>query len=168
MKMIKSALTAIGLLACMAVTSVAQTPSAPGPYNIDTGVLITNTLRTAGTVTSAVQTNLNWRGVVCRFVQTVSSGSPSTTFGIQVYDAASATWLTYLAHAAVTGYPSDTPNTPIDVAIYPGMQITSLPTNMTGLSAHLPRTWRLTQTIGNGTGAAGPAITGKIGCNYLN
>lgn len=158
-------LLALALL--LPIGARAQVPSSQPPYNTDIGALITNSLRTAGTVVSATQSNADKTGVVCRFVYTVSSGSPSTTFSIQVFDAASATWLTYATSTAATGYPANAPNTPYDVMVKAGAQITGLPTNMVAISLPLGRTWRVSQTIGSGSGAASPAASGTIGCNYL-
>lgn len=133
----------------------AQTPSTVPPYNTDLGALVTNSLRGAGTVYSATQTNLDKTGVVCMFLQTVSSGSPSTTFFIQQYDAANATWFTVLESDAITGA------APSLLAVSPAIQISSLPSGYKAIGVVLPRTWRVGQTIG---GTAG-YITGRIGCN---
>lgn len=142
----------------------AQTPSNPAPYNIDLGALITNSLRTAGTVTSAAQSNTNWRGVLCKLVETVSSGSPSTSFKIQAYDAASATYSDIATSSAVTGTNSTTGAT---ILIYPGAAMTTTPTGWVLNAVPLPRTWRISQTIDSGAGASSPATTSRIGCNYL-
>lgn len=162
------ALTAAALCA----PARAQTPSLPPPpYNVDIGALITNALRGVGTVTSAVQQNLANRGVVCRSTTpTVSSGSPSATFGIQVYDTATATWLTYGTSGVIGGYSANAAGTPYDVMVHAGIAVGSLPTNMVGVNLALPRAWRVTQTIAEGTGGTGrsPALTSKIGCNYLD
>ena len=141
----------------LAGAAFAQVPSTVPPYNTDLGALITNSLRVAGTVTTAAQTNLDKNGAVCTFNQTASSGSPSTTFSIQGYDAATASWLTYITSGAIT----DTTTTAI--AVYPGMATSPL-SGMTCISVHLPRVWRVSQTI---AGTSGPATTSKIGCNML-
>ena len=138
----------------------AQTPSILNPpYNVDAGVQITNTLRTAGTVTTNQLTNLNYKGVVCTYVQTALSGTPSVTFAIEGYDAATASYKAYATSGAIT----DTTVTP--VVVYPGAVATSVPTGMVIAGLHLPRVWRISQTI---AGTGGPAVTSKIGCNYLN
>lgn len=162
-RLIAIALVALAILALVlpANKALAQTPSNPAPYNVDLGALITNTLRTAGDVTTAAQNNTNWRGVVCTMVQTAVSGSPSTTFSIQGYDAATASYNTLATSSAVT---TDTGANKYTVWISPGLIAADVPTNGVGKSTHLPRTWRLSQTVG---GTAGPAMTGKIGCNYL-
>lgn len=157
-----------GFVVALAVSpSPAQVPSNPPPYNIDLGALITNALRTAGTVNSTAQANTNWVGVECAFVQTASSGSPSTTFSIQQYDAASQTWLSILTSDAIVANPSVTAGVPWVLQVRPGIQTSTLPTNMKAINLALPRTWRVSQTVGSGAGAAGPAVTGTIGCNYL-
>lgn len=148
----------------------AQTPSNPPPYNVDIGALITNTLRGAGTVTTSAQANTNWRGVICTLVPTASSGSGSIGFKIQGYDAATASYLDYITAAPLTVGRLVSPtvlDTPYSVIVYPGIQTSSLPTNTTGISLHLPRTWRVSQTITSLAGNTNNAITAKIGCNYL-
>lgn len=156
--MLIAAAAAIVLVGASFLPTLAQVPSNPAPYNIDLGALITNTARAAGTVTTSAQANTNWRGVVCTFKQTAASGSPSTTFSIQGYDAATATYLTYVTSGAIT----DTTTTAI--AVYPGMLASAVPAGMTAVNASLPRTWRVSQTVG---GTGGPTTTSKIGCNYL-
>lgn len=156
-----AAAAALAALIAMPMLALAQGPSTatvPGPYNTDTGALITNSLRTAGTTTTAAQTNLAYKGVACRYVQTAASGSPSTTFSIQSYDAASASWLSLVTSGAIT----DT--TVTEIAVYPGMAVGSLPAAYVAQNIHLPRVWRLSQTV---AGSSGPAVTSKIGCNYL-
>lgn len=148
------------LLAVAMLPAPAQTPSVVNPpYNVDLGVQITNTVRTAGTVTTSQLDNLAYKGVVCTFVQTAASGSPSTTFSIQGYDAATASYLTYVTSSAIT----DT--TVTAAAVYPGLLATAVPSGVTAINMHLPRKWRISQTIG---GSSGPATTSKIGCVGLN
>lgn len=141
-----------------AIPAKAQTPSVPGPYNVDLGAVITNAARVPGTVTTAPQTNLAYNGVVCTFNQTGSSGSPSTTFSIQQYDSATASWTTLVTSGAITSNGAPTP-----IVVYPGIQTTSLPAGMVALSMKLPRTYRVSQTIAG----AGTTSTSKIGCNLL-
>lgn len=158
MKMIKSMLFGAALAFFGVSAALAQVPSVTGPFNTDIGAVITNALRTAGTVTTNQLTNSNSRGVVCTFVATASSGSPSTTFSIQGYDAANAVYQTIATSGAITD------GTTTSLGVYPGMSATPA-TAYTAVSAHLPLHWRVSQTVG---GSAGPAITGKIGCNLLN
>lgn len=165
MKTMKSLLVAAALAVAVLAPGLAaaQTPSILNPpYNVDQGVKITNTLREAGTVTTDPQTNLNYQGVVCTMVQTAVSGSPSTTFSIQMYDAGTASWNTLATSSAVT---TSTGTERYTVWVQPGLIAADVPTNGVGKSTHLPRTWRLSQTVG---GTGGPATTSKIGCNYLN
>jgi hypothetical protein len=134
-------------------------PSTPGPYNQDLGALITNSARGAGTVTSSQQDNLAFNGVVCTYAQSAHGGTSSTTFAIQAFDAATNSYFTLVTSGAITADATPTP-----IAVYPGMQTASLPAGMVAIGAHLPRKWRLSQTVG-GTGT--PTVTGQIGCNLL-
>lgn len=140
--------------------------------NTDLGALITNSLRIASTTanTSVAQTNTGYRGVVCTWVASNSSGSTSTVFGIQQFDAASSTWQTIKSSAALVASSTiEAANTPHSVAVYPGVAVSSLATGMEAQSAVLPKVWRITQTISAGAGTnPSPAVTGKIGCNYVN
>lgn len=159
-----SALLAAGLMALSLLPAKAQTPSIINPpYNNDLGAVVTNTLRTPSIVSSEQQSNLNWKGVTCTLKETLSSGTPSTTFSIQEYEQATNTYRTLLTSSAVTG---STDNQTL--SIYPGIQTSSLPSLHAALSWHLPRFWRVVQTVGSGAGASSPATTSKIGCNYLN
>lgn len=154
-------------------TAQAQTPSNPAPYNVDLGALITNAARqtNAAAVTTGLQANTNWRGVVCVNVPTASSGSTSTTWKIQGYDAATATYYDMLTSADMVLGPQGSQsllNTAYTLMVYPGIQTSSLPANMSAISLHLPRTWRISQTIAtSGGSAANSAQTSRIGCNYL-
>jgi hypothetical protein len=96
---------------------------------------------------------------MCTFNQTASSGTPSTTFSIQGYDAASNTYQSLVTSAAIT-----TNNTPTKLVVYPGSVATAVPTGMVIAGLHLPRFWRVQQVI---AGTGGPAITGTIGCDLL-
>lgn len=164
-KILAVGLTAAALLAGavgLMPTARAQTPSLPPPpYNVDLGSLITNSLRTAGTVTSAVQQNLANRGVVCGMVQSAVSGSPSTTFSIQSYDAANLSWQTLATSSTFTTSTSNY----YSIWLQPGLIAADVPSNGVGKSLHLPRAWRISQTI---AGTGGPAISGKVDCNTLN
>ena len=170
-----AAALAVAALATPAMLKVAkaQTPSNPAPYNVDLGALITNADRqtNATAVTTAAQANTNWRGVVCVNVPTASSGSTSTTWKIQGYDAAGAAYYDMLTSAAMVLGPQGSQsllNTAYTLMVYPGIQTSSLPANMSAISLHLPRTWRISQTIAtSGGSAANSAQTSRIGCNYL-
>lgn len=162
----RAGFAALALAMLVASPALSQVPASNPPYNTDIGVVLSSANRTAATYNSANQTNLDKQGVTCTLSQTASSGSPSTTYGIQEYDAATATWITVLTSSAVTGYPTDTPNAPRQVAVRPGIQTTSDPTNTYSVSWPLTRVWRVFATVGSGTGAAGPASTFSVGCNY--
>ena len=147
--------------------ATAQVPSSNPPYNTDIGAVLPSAQRTqaVGTYSSASQTNLDKEGVVCTLVPSASSGSPSTTFNIQEYDAASATWFTVKTSTAILS--TEAPNTPHQLVVRPSVQTTSDPTNSDSLSWPLTRVWRVQGIVGNGAGAAGPAMTFQVGCNYV-
>ena len=134
-------------------------PSAVGPYNIDLGALITNVAQGNGTVNSAAQANLDQSGVVCVMKQSAVSGTPSTVFGIQSYDAATASWNTLVSSGAIT---TSTANL-YSLWIRPGLIAADVPSNGVGKSTALPRAWRVTETVT----ASGDTTTSKIGCNLL-
>ena len=136
-------------------------PSVVGPYNLDTGLaLITNVAEAQNpSKLSANVANIDQSGAVCTYYQTAHTGSPSTLFAIQGFDAATASWLTYVVSGAITT--SD--NTPYPILVYPGAVATSLPTNMVVAGLPLPRVWRVSET----TSGVGATITAKIGCNVL-
>lgn len=137
----------------------AQVPSQPNsPFNVELGAVITNSARAPATVTTAKLDNLAYAGAECTFNQSAASGSSSTTFGIQFYDAASNSYQTLVTSGAITA--SSTPTT---VVVYPGIQTSSLPTGMVALSMKLPKSWRVTQT----NAGANTTTTGTIGCNLL-
>lgn len=184
--MLTSRLKSLAVVAMLAVALVAplksvkaQVPSiANPPYNLDIGAVITNTLALAGTVNSATASastspwqnnNLNWLGVSCTWTTQSSSGSTSSVFSIQQYDAASATFQTLISSPAiVASSTSEAVNTPHAVVLRPGLAGTA-PTNYTYLSLALPRVWRVQAVISNGAGTnPAPAVTSKIGCNYLD
>lgn len=155
-----SRIAILALVGAFAATAaLAQVPSTQPPYNTDMGAVLTNTLRTAGSAQSTQQTNLANLGIVCTYLQTAVSGTPSVIFSIQGFDAATNSYLTYASTAAITGT-----TVPGAIMVYPGSVATSVPTGMVVAGLHLPLKWRLSQTIG---GTSGPASTGSIGCNYL-
>lgn len=133
-------------------------PVARAQSNTDLGAVITNALRTPGTVTSNQQTNVDGNGVVCVFSQTAVSGSPSTTFKIQGFDAANNSYYDLAVSGAVTAL-----NTPTALTVHPGVIAADAISPAVAKSTLVPAKWRVSQTI---TGA-GTAVTGKIGCNKL-
>lgn len=127
--------------------------------NLDLGAVITNASQVAATVNSAQFINLDGSGAYCTFTNTSTSGNPSTTFAIQAYDSASATYQTMVISGALTG-----PTGAGSIEVYPGIEVSSLPTGISAAqSLKLPRLWRVQEVI---TGA-GTAITGTIGCQVL-
>lgn len=152
-------LSIIAAAVLLSTAAFAQVPSTQPPYNIDTGALITLTAHGAGTVNSATQTNLDKVAVSCVFQQTSHTGSPSSTFSIQTYDAGTASWFTKATSAAVTA-----DSTPTVLEMGAGAQTSSLLSNMTAYGARLSRVWRVSITVG---GTSTPVVTGKIGCNVL-
>ncbi len=149
---------AVALAAFLPAKTRAQVPSVPAPYNVDLGAVITNSARAPATVTTSQLDNLAYDGAICTFNQSAASGSSSTTFGIQMYDSASNSYQTLVTSGAITGTA-----TPTSIVVYPGVQISSLPTGMVALNMKLPRKWRVTQT----NAGANTTTTGTIGCNLL-
>jgi len=137
----------------------------PGPFtpgNESLGAVLTNTLRTAGTVNSAQFINFDGSGVVCTYYQTAESGSPAVTFSIDAYDAASNTYRAWLTSPTILAT-ADNPE--YTLIIQPGIQTTSLPSKTTAINLKLPKAFRITQTLASA--ASTPAITSTIGCNVL-
>jgi type II secretory pathway pseudopilin PulG len=127
--------------------------------NLSLGALITNAAQVAGTVNSPAQVNSGNNGASCTYTQTASSSSPSTTFSIQFQDTASGFWTSLVTSGAIT---STGPTTPVTIMVYPGIEVSSLPTNVSAAqSLKLPRNWRVSETTSGGT------ITGTIGCDLL-
>jgi hypothetical protein len=153
----------LGLLAIVFTTGLAfaQVPSTVPPYNTQNAAVIAQGNRTTSTVYSALQTNLDKTGVLCRLHQNfagTSSGTPSSTFGIQIYDAVAQTYLQYPVSGAVTSA-VDT-----DVIMHSGAVATSVPTATTVWGIPLGHDWRAFLTVA-GTGA--PSITSGVSCGYL-
>lgn len=168
MRTFKTAILAAALAGAIATAAyAAPNPPANGyPVNQDIGAIITNAAKTPATVTGAPATpNTNWRGVVCSFKVTASSGSSTETWSIEGYDAATANYYTIATTAAIpvnpyVAAPSGT------IAVYPGVAVGSLSSGNVAQSAVLPRVWRLKDVIANVSG--GPTVTSKGGCNYIN
>lgn len=151
---------------CGAAFAAPNPPQNGYPVNSDIGAVLTNTLRTPATVTGTPSVpNNNWRGVVCTSLWTASSGSPTEVFSIEGFDAATAAWY----QIATTGTKSSNAGgTPTTLAVYPGVAVGSLSTGNSAQSAVLPKVWRAKSVVGSGGGAAGPALSNKIGCNYID
>ncbi len=134
-----------------------QAPNTQNAEAIDLGALSTFASQAAATVTSADQTNVLNRGVICSFLQSSTTGAPSTTFSIQSKDGASGAYTSLLTSAAITSGASTT--APTVLAMFPGASNTATSANM-----QLPATWRLTTTVG---GSSTPIVSGTIGCQTL-
>lgn len=133
--------------------------------NGDMGAIFSNTMTNLpATISSQVFINNEGNGVVCTFNETSSSGSPTTSFNIQEYDSASQTFLTLLNSGTITGGGGTFNGLPTVLMLYPGMQTTSLPTQTTAISMHLPYLWRLQEVLG---GTLGPGQISTVGCQSL-
>lgn len=158
----KRMLVLAGLLAFIAGSALAQTPSIPPPYNVPLGAVITNNNQGIGTVNSALQNNVAYNGIICTFNSTSKSASPNATISIQMQDSASATF-----QSLVTSGTISLTATPTSVVIYPGIQTSSLPSGMVAFNGRLPRFWRLQQVITSGGGASPTIVAGTVGCDLL-
>jgi hypothetical protein len=147
--------------------ALAQAPSASPPYNIDLGgtgtaavaPLIVNTARAPATVNSAQLNNLDKVGAICTFNQTASSGTPTVTFNIQNFDAASQLYYTVATSGSIT--PST--NTPQSIAVKPGIQQSSLPSSFVSggaISLPLSRYWRVQEILAG----SNTTSTGTLSC----
>ncbi len=125
--------------------------------------MITNTLQTVGVVTSNIITNLQAQGVYCTLNQTESSGSPRTTIEVDAYDEASGL---YAVWATAPASPAAFTN-PVSIMISPGIAVASLPSGMVAQNLHMPRFFRVKETITD-AGNTGAAATGTVGCELLN
>jgi hypothetical protein len=161
---------ALSLAVALAFTTsaLAQVPSSSPPYNIDlgqsaAGAPIKNVLQVPGTINSAQLSNLDKQGTVCTLVTTALSGSPSVTFLIQNFDAASGLYYTAVTSGAIA---APTINTPFNIAVEPGITVVAPATSGTIVGATafpLSRLFRVQEVI---TGA-NTAVTGTISCNLL-
>lgn len=136
----------------------------PGPYfrtsgNVDLGAVLSSSAQGAATVTSAQFINGDGSGVVCTFNQGAKTNTPSSTFSIQQYDAASDSYFTLVTSGAITANATPTP-----IAVYPGSQTASLPSGMVAIGVKLPRIWRVSVTVAGSS----PTISYTVGCNMLN
>jgi hypothetical protein len=134
----------------------ASPPPAQAVYGYSTEETVeTFTAHVVGTVNSPDFVSYG-KGVYCTYAQSASSGSPSTTIAVQAKDSASATYETLVTSGAITAGPTGV------VEVYPGIQTSTIPANMTAISLALPKYWRLVTVIG-GTGT----ITGTVGCSVI-
>lgn len=123
--------------------------------NRDTAALVSLAAQGAGTVNSADQVNYNARGVNCVFNQSAHTGSPSSTFAIQVKDAASGGYVTVVTSGAITA-----DATPTMLTMSAGTP------NVANVSDGRPlsRTWRVTTTVAG----TSPVVTATIGCSLVD
>jgi hypothetical protein len=159
----KRILIGLGLTLAYLTSALAQVPNAQPPYNQPFTALlgIAAKYRETGTVYGALQSSVDKSGVICRLHQNLassSSGTPSTTFGIQIYDAVAQSYLQYPVSGAVTTA-ADT-----DIIMKVGAVATSVPTNTTVWGLPLASQWRVFMTVA-GTGA--PGINSQVECGYL-
>jgi hypothetical protein len=92
------------------VTTAADTVTANG-FTVDDQGRIVTLLPSAARTTDQTSASLYGRGasgLAATLVVTAKTSSPSITFSIQAYDAASATWITLLTSAAITGASTNT------------------------------------------------------------
>jgi hypothetical protein len=139
--------------------SAQPVPSFVGPYNVDIGAVITNVAQGPGTVNSSNQANVDQSGAICTLQQSAVVSSPTTTFAIQGFDAATATWNTL----AISGNITTSTTNIYSLFVAPGAVATSVPTNGVVAGLPLPRVWRVQEVV---TGAAA-STTSKIGCNLV-
>lgn len=166
---IRSPAFALILGAALAAPAIAA-PNPPQngyPTNQDIGAVITNTIRTVGTVIGTPSiNNLNWRGVVCSFLVSASSASGTETFSIEGYDAAINAWYPIATTGAIAFNPYVAAGVKT-LAVYPGVATSSLSSTNAAQSAVLPRVWRLKDVVA-AVGGPNPAVTSKAGCNLIN
>lgn len=154
------------------LAALAQVPSTQPPYNVDLGSpgtsggtptpVITNAVRVPATFSSAQLGNLDKEGAICTFNATLSSGSPTVTFKIQNYDAASNTYYDVVTSGAQQAFSY---NVPLSIVAHTGVVSGAvLPASIvSGAGIPLARFWRVQEII---TGA-NTATTSTIGCNLL-
>lgn len=168
--MLARLLTHIALATLLAVgAAVAQVSPQPaqniplpnstlGTTDVNLPVLHTFTAAAPATFSTGILQNLNGKGVQCKYNRTAESGSPSSTMSIQAYDAASQTFTTWLTTATSATSPVE-----LTAQVFPGIQTTSLPTNMVAISLHLPK-WFRVQLVTTGSSTT---HTGTLGCDIL-
>jgi hypothetical protein len=154
------------------IAAYAQVPSTQPPYNVDLGSpgtsggtptpVITNTVRVPATFNSPQLGNLDKEGVICTFNATLSSGSPTVTFKIQNYDAASNSYYDLVTSGAQQAFSY---NVPLSIVAHIGVVAGAvLPASiLSGASLPVSRFWRVQEII---TGA-NTATTSTVGCNLL-
>lgn len=122
--------------------------------NIDTGALVTLSGASTGS-NSADEINATGRGLKCLVNITAITGtSPTLTVSIDYKDTASNTYTHLLTSAALNAVGATM------LTLYPGLTAAA----NTVADDVLPRTWRISDTIGG----TSPAVTATIGCSVLH
>ena len=159
--------TIAGALTYLTPMASAQVPSLPGPYNIDLGkVLVMSNVTNVGVSSptgstySATPVNYVYSGLICTMTVTATSGSPTISWNIQQYDAASQSWFTLLTMTDAASLNAALPATQV-AEIAPAIQTSTLPTNMYAIELLVPRVWR----VNLATTSAVMGVTGYVGCN---
>jgi hypothetical protein len=152
---------AFSLAAALAVVPVAALGQG-APTNSDLGAILSPVVGpvATGTINSPTQTNNVYRGVSCTMINSSSSGSPTATWTIQEFDAASNSFLSLFTPVT---FPNVAFNTPSKLQVYPGIQTSSLPANVSALNYHLARFWRAQIVVTPGTAS----ITAQVSCTQL-
>ena len=164
MRTIRSKLLASAVALAFSAAALAPLPArAQAQDNLDLGTVVNQLtvplLQGASPAhTPGPANNTGANGLICTMNIDTSSGNPSTTFSIDFFDTASATWQALVTSGAITAL-----NTPTSIMVYPGAVATSVPTHMVIAGLKLPVVWRVTETV---TGSAS-GIYGSIGCNLL-
>jgi hypothetical protein len=158
---LKRSCAAIAISAAILAAPVAALGQG-APTNSDLGAILSTTVGPVGTgtVNSPTQTNNVYKGVNCTAINSSSSGSPTATWTIQEYDAASNSFLSLFTPVT---FPNVAFNVPSKMQVYPGIQTTSLPSNVTALNYHLARFWRVQLAV---TGAQA-SVTSQVSCVQL-
>lgn len=157
----RTSLMSLAALALLTSAAVAQVPNAQPPFNTPMTNMIPAATRAASTVLGALQANVDKTGVRCRLTQangSSSSGSPSTTFGIQTYDVVSGRYLQQAVSGAITTAQDN------EVIVYPGAVATSVPSATAIFGIPLGNAWRVFMTI---AGTGDPRMTASVDCGYL-
>lgn len=148
---------ALAALALAAGLSVAQNyPSgavqAITPMTRNLGALITFASQGAATVVSSDQSGYNTARVACTLRASAQTGTPSTTFSIQVKDEASGQYVSTITSSAITN------STATMISAGAGVATTA----NVGAGIPIGSKWRVSATV---AGTATPIITGTVGCS---
>src|ERR1039458_421199 len=122
------ALAAIGIGVALLSAPAARAQAQNGPFNttVTPSPIFNDAAKAANTYNSQQFQNTQWKGVVCSYNMTGSGGSPSVTFKIQGYDAATAAYYDLQTSGAITSGAN-----PVSVMVAPGAVATGAPTGMT-------------------------------------